>query len=163
HFPHSLGIFYEALTQYLGFPHYGDEYKVMGLAAYGKPGFMREMRQILCLDEGASFRLNLVFFRHHSEKVNYTWRNCAPSVDCLSTRALEDLWGPARAESQRIKQHHRDIARSVQAMYEEAFFYLLNNVHRRCNADTLALAGGCAMNSVANGKIYKNTPFKRVF
>jgi carbamoyltransferase len=163
YFPHSLGTFYEALTQYLGFPNYGDEYKVMGLAAYGEPAFMNEMRRIVSLNSDGTFNLDLRFFRHDKENVNYNWRDCAPSIGRLYTGALEEMLGAARARDEAITKRHRDIAHSVQAIYEEAFFNLLNSLHRRCALDCVALAGGCAMNSVANGKIYSRTPFKRVF
>jgi len=73
HFPHSLGIFYQAITQYLGFPHYGDEYKVMGLAPYGHPSFLDSMRKIVRLVADGGFELNLEFFRHHCEDIPYQW------------------------------------------------------------------------------------------
>jgi len=163
YFPHSLGIFYQALTQFLGFPHYGDEYKVMGLAPYGKPRFMEEMRQIVRLQDDGSFRLDTRFFRHHKEKVEYEWEGGAPRVGRLYSDELEALLGPARQKDEALDQKHKDIARSVQAMYEEAFFHLLNRLHERHGIDALCLAGGCAMNSVANGKVRRNTPFKKVY
>jgi carbamoyltransferase len=163
YFPHSLGIFYEAMTQYLGFPHYGDEYKVMGLAPYGEPNFLPELHRILFVEPDGSFRLNLDFFRHHRENVTYTWEDCGPSVGALFSEALEEFLGPARKSDEALTQRHRDIARSVQSIYEVAFYNLLNMLHRQHRVDALALAGGCAMNSVANGKIYANTPFKRVY
>lgn len=163
YFPHSLGIFYQALTQYIGFPHYGDEYKVMGLAPYGAPHFMDEMQRIVLLQRDGSFRLNLDYFRHVSEKVAYEWENGEPSVGRLFSPALETLLGPARQQGDELTQRHKDLARSIQAMYEKAFFHLLNSLHKRHKLDAVTLAGGCAMNSVANGKIYANTPFKRVY
>lgn len=163
YFPHSLGIFYQAMTQYLGFPHYGDEYKVMGLAPYGQPRYLNGMRRIVKLQGDGTFRLDLNYFRHHREKVEYTWDNGAPVVGRLYTRALEELFGPARGEEEPLAQRHKDLARSAQAMYEEAFFHLLNALHARHGLEALALAGGCAMNSVANGKIYRNTPIRRVY
>lgn len=163
YFPHSLGIFYQALTQYLGFPHYGDEYKVMGLAPYGEPKYLAEMRRIVQLQNDGSFRLNLDFFRHHKEKVDYEWENGEPHVGALFSDALPELLGPVRTKADELTQYHKDLARSVQAMYEEAFFHLLNTLHQRHGLDNLALAGGCAMNSVANGKVYRNTPFKKIY
>lgn len=163
YFPHSLGIFYQALTQYLGFPNYGDEYKVMGLAPYGEPKYLAEMRRIVQLRDDGSFRLDLKYFRHHKEKIDYEWENGEPRVGELFTDALDKLLGPARVKGEELTQYHKDIARSVQAMYEEAFFHLLNALHKRHGLDSLALAGGCAMNSVANGKIYRNTPFKKIY
>lgn len=163
HFPHSLGIFYQALTQYLGFPNYGDEYKVMGLAPYGQPRFLPQMRKIVQLNGDGTFRLDLQYFRHHLEKTTYTWSNGAPAVQSLFTAALEEEFGPSRSGDEPLSERHRDIARSVQAMYEEAFFHLLNALHSRYGIDALTLAGGCAMNSVANGKITKATPFRHVY
>lgn len=163
YFPRSLGIFYQALTQYLGFPNYGDEYKVMGLAPYGEPRFMGEMRQIVKLEEDGAFRLNLNYFRHHREKIAYEWENGEPSFSSLYSPRLAELLGPARMPEDELTQRHKDIARSVQGMYEEAFFHLLNRLHERYRVDALALAGGCAMNSVANGKVYRNTPFRRMY
>jgi carbamoyltransferase len=163
YFPHSLGIFYQALTQYLGFPNYGDEYKVMGLAPYGKPLHLSAMRQVVQLDTDGSFRLNLSFFRHHKEKIAYEWDNGEPKVGNIFSDVLVDLLGPPRMKDEELTPRHRDIAHSVQAMHEEAFFHLLNHLHKRHGMNALALAGGCAMNSVANGKIYRNTPFRTVY
>lgn len=163
YFPHSLGVFYEALTQYLGFPNYGDEYKVMGLAPYGEPRYLPEMRRIVTLQNDSSFRLNLGYFRHHKEKVEYEWDNGEPKVGVLFSEAIEDLLGPSRKKGEELTQRHRDIARSVQAMYEEAFFHLLNALHHRHGLDALTLAGGCVMNSVANGKVLRQTPFRQLY
>ncbi|MDH5325940.1 MAG: carbamoyltransferase [Gammaproteobacteria bacterium] len=162
-FPHSMGIFYQAMTQYLGFPHYGDEYKVMGLAPYGEPKYMGQMRQIVKLHDDGSYSLNLEYFRHHKEKIEYEWENGSPHVGELFTDALIGLLGPKRNKEDALEQKHKDIARSIQLMYEEAFFHLLNTLHKKHKIDDLTLAGGCAMNSVANGKIRRNTPFKNVY
>ena len=163
YFPHSLGIFYQALTQFIGFPNYGDEYKVMGLAPYGQPVVLEQMRRIVLLQPDGSFKLNLACFRHHNEKVEYEWEGGTPSVGTLFAQGLIDLLGPARGKDEPLTQHHKDIARSVQAMYEEAFFHLLNTLHARHKLDAVAVAGGCGMNSVANGKILLKTPFKQVY
>ncbi len=163
HFPHSLGIFYQALTQYLGFPYYGDEYKVMGLAPYGEPKFLDQMREIVRFSDDGSFSLGLEFFKHHKEGVSYTWEDGIPTVATLFTDALEGLLGPARDKSGPLEDKHRDIARSVQAMYEEAFFNLLVNLQKRHGTKQIALAGGCAMNSVANGKIRRQTDYEKVY
>ena len=162
-FPHSLGIFYQAMTQHLGFPNYGDEYKIMGLAPYGVPRHLDKMRQIVKLDSNGKFELSLKFFRHHQKGVDYKWEGGLPIVGRLYSDLLIDLLGPARAKDEKIETHHCDIARSVQDMYEEAVFNLLNSLHERYKSDCLTLAGGCAMNSVANGKVYRRTPFKRVY
>jgi carbamoyltransferase len=163
YFPHSLGIFYQALTQYLGFPRYGDEYKVMGLAPYGEPKHVEALRKLVLLKNDGGFRLDLAYFRHATERVEYVWAGGEPSVGTLYTPALEELLGPARRPEADLTQRHRDIASSVQAVYEEAFFNLLNHVHARHGSDRLALAGGCAMNSVANGKVPLRTQYKQVY
>ena len=162
-FPHSLGIFYQALTQYLGFPHYGDEYKIMGLAPYGQPSYLKEMRQIVELQDDGTYRLNLDFFRHHRERISYEWDDGVPVFSELFSDALAGLLGPVRQKDEALGQRHWDIAHSVQAMYEEAFFHLLGHLHDVHGVDDLALAGGCAMNSVANGKIYRRSSFKRAY
>ncbi|WP_050030452.1 carbamoyltransferase C-terminal domain-containing protein [Verrucomicrobium sp. BvORR034] len=163
YFPHSLGIFYSALTQWLGFPHYGDEYKVMGLAPYGQPHFLDQMRQIVRVQSDGTFRLDLRYFRHHREAVPYSWDNGSPEVGTLFTPELEKLLGPARKKDEPLEQRHRDIARSIQAMFEEALFALLEQLHSRYRCDALTLSGGCAMNSVANGKVYQRSPFKKLY
>jgi carbamoyltransferase len=163
YFPHSLGIFYQALTQYLGFPHYGDEYKVMGLAPYGRPSLLGDMRKIVRLSPDGGFMLDLRFFRHHREDVAYQWIEGSPEFGDLFSPALEQLLGPRRHPADPLEDRHHDIARSVQALYEEAFFNLLDVLQKRCGLTDLALAGGCAMNSVANGKVRRMTPFRRVY
>jgi carbamoyltransferase len=163
YFPHSLGIFYQALTQYLGFPHYGDEYKVMGLAPYGKPAFMDAMRKIVRLKPDGAYELDLAYFRHHKEQVTFQWTDGLPEFGDLFASALEALLGPRRAPNDPLDDRHRDIARSAQAMYEEAFFHLIGVLQKRYGLTDLALAGGCAMNSVANGKVRRMTPFRRVY
>lgn len=163
HFPHSLGIFYQAITQFIGFPHYGDEYKVMGLAPYGEPSYLDEMRRIVRLQPDGTFRLDLACFRHHREKVAYEWTGGTPSVGSLYSDELARRLGPPRRPEEPLQQRHKDIARSAQAMYEEAFFHLLNALHAKHRVRRLALAGGCAMNSVANGKVSLHTPFEHVY
>lgn len=163
YFPHSLGIFYQAVTQYLGFFHYGDEYKVMGLAPYGQPNYMKEMREIVRLYEDGTFKLNLNVFRHHIKKVDYRWENGAPAVGDLYSSGMEDLLGPARNKNEELTQRHKDIAHSAQAMYEDAMFNLLNHLHKKYQLDSICLAGGCAMNSVANGKVRRRTSFKNLY
>ena len=162
-FPHSLGIFYQAVTQYLGFPHYGDEYKVMGLAPYGKPSLLPQLRKVVRLQKKGLYALDLGYFRHHREPISFEWQGGAPTFGDLFTPALEDLLGPRRSPADPIEERHRDVACSAQAMYEKAFFNLIGALQRRYGLTDLALAGGCTMNSVANGKVRRLTPFKRVY
>lgn len=164
YFPHSMGMFYQAMTQFIGFPHYGDEYKVMGLAPYGEPKYMDAMRKIVLLQDDGSFRLNMDYFIYHREKVEYEWENGSPVVGRLfDEQAMTALLGAVRQKNEPLEQKHKDIARSVQVMFEETLFHLLNKLHQRHGTDALCLSGGCAMNSVANGKVARNTPFKNIY
>jgi len=164
HFPHSLGIFYETMTQYLGFPNYGDEYKVMGLAPYGKPAFMDQLAHVVRTLPNGGFELNLEYFQHPTQPVTFSWNGGEPTKSGLMyTPVLEQLLGPARKPNEPLDDRHRDLARSFQATYERAFFHLLHTLHGRYRADHLVLAGGCGFNSVANGKVTTHSPFKRVY
>lgn len=163
YYPHSLGIFYQAMTQFLGFPQYGDEYKVMGLAPYGEPRYVDALRKALILEPDGLFRLDLRYFRHHRESVGYEWNNCVPSIGTLYAEELSELLGPPREQGGELTQRHRDVARSVQAVYEETFFHILAAIHARFGGENIAVSGGCGQNSVANGKIYADSPFKRAY
>jgi carbamoyltransferase len=162
-FPHSLGLFYLAFTQYLGFMNYGDEYKVMGLAPYGKPTEMDKMRKVVKLQSTGRFALDLDYFVHHSEGVAMTWDDGEPKIGVVYSDKLVSLFGPARKKDDPLTQHHKDIAASLQQMYEEAFFHILDHVHQETKELNLCLAGGCAMNSVANGKIFDRTGFRKLY
>ncbi|HTR87568.1 MAG TPA: carbamoyltransferase C-terminal domain-containing protein [Reyranella sp.] len=164
YFPHSLGVFYEAMTQFIGFPHYGDEYKVMGLAPYGEPKFVEQMSKLVKLSNDGRFALDLRYFRHASgEGASYSVKEGIPSGGRLWSDALTELLGPPRDPAAPLEDRHRDIARSAQATYENAFFNLLRALHQRYGNDSIVLAGGCAYNSVANGKVFDRSPFKHVY
>ena len=162
-FPHSLGLFYLALTQYLGFPSYGDEYKVMGLAAYGEPEYLDAFRRLVHLKAKGRVELNLDYFLHHSAGVSMTWDGGAPVVDRVYSDELPALFGPARRREEPVTQRHMNMAASLQAVYEEAVFHILNDLYERTRLKSLCLAGGCALNSVANGKLCRRTPFERLY
>jgi carbamoyltransferase len=162
-FPHSLGILYLALTQYLGFDRYGDEFKVMGLAPYGEPGFTNQVRQLVHVTRDGQIRLELSYFNHWSRGVSMTWDEGEPTLGPVFTEKLESLLGPARRYDEPLQPRHEAIAASLQAVYEEAVFAVLRSVHASSGIDRLCLAGGCAMNSVANGRIREQTPFREVY
>jgi carbamoyltransferase len=162
-FPHSLGIFYQAMTQYLGFPHYGDEYKLMGLAAYGNPSCRPQAEKLLALRDDGSFALNLKYFRHHMDDIAYEWSGGEPVCGPLFSQALVDELGPARSPDAPIEDRHRHLAFATQAVYEDGFFHLLKTLRRRDGHTAIALAGGCAYNSVANGKIKDRTGFSKCY
>jgi len=163
YFPHSLGLLYTAITQHLGFPHYGDEFKVMGLAPYGKPTKLDALRALVRLKDEGSFELDLRFFRHWNEGVEMEWDEGYPTLGRVFSPELEKLLGRARREGERLTADHEDLASSVQALFEECAFHVLNGLWDRTKNTNLCLAGGCGMNSVANGKIRANTPFKNVY
>lgn len=162
-FPHSLGIFYTALTQFLGFNKYGDEYKVMGLSAAGKPLYVEKIKKLLILKQDDFFELDASFFMHDSSGVEMTWLDGEPSIGKIFSNKMEVLLGPARQPEEPITDYHKDLAASVQAVYEEVFFRILNEVQTRTGSLNLCLAGGCAQNSLANGKIYEKTKFINVY
>ncbi|MTJ53671.1 carbamoyltransferase [Anabaena sp. UHCC 0253] len=162
HYPHSIGYLYNAITLYLGFPAYGDEYKVMGLAPYGEPEYLEAFRRII-FPKGDSFELNLDYFTHHEQGIAMKWDNGAPTVAPFHSSELEKLLGPARQVNTELTPKHQNIATSLQAITEEIIFHLLNQLSDRYKSENLCLTGGVAMNSVANGKITQNTPFKNVY
>ncbi|MHC4893917.1 MAG: carbamoyltransferase family protein [Planctomycetota bacterium] len=162
-FPHSLGLFYLALTQYLGFPKYGDEYKVMGLAAYGRPHYLDALRRVVKPRHDGGFELSLDYFVHHKGGAPMTWEGGEPTVGRVWSDALEHLLGPARLPNSPIEQRHKDLAASVQAMYEEILWQMLGRLHEQTGEQALCLAGGCGMNSLANGRITRSTPFQEVY
>ncbi len=162
-FPHSLGLLYLAVTQYLGFPNYGDEFKVMGLAPYGEPRYVREIESLVNLREGGMFELDLSYFSHWSDGVTMTWAEGEPTIGRVFSPKLEQLLGPARRRDEPIQPKHEAIAASLQTAFERAQVHVLRQVYEATKNPRLCLAGGCAMNSVANGKIRERTPFRDVY
>jgi carbamoyltransferase len=162
-FPHSLGLLYLAVTQYLGFPKYGDEFKVMGLAPYGEPRYKRELAQLVHLKGDGTFELDLSYFRHWSDGVQMTWEEGEPTIGPVYTPKLGSLIGAPRRPDESLDAKHEAIAASLQAVFEDAALHVLRQLQRRTQATRLCLAGGCAMNSVANGKIREQTGFRQVF
>jgi len=164
YFPHSLGIFYQALTQFLGFKNYGDEYKVMGLAPYGELNYLDKIRNLIKISNNKNiFELNLEYFIHHKENINYKWSNGSPIFKNIFSNNLIKLLGKPRKHDDPLLQKHKDIARATQLIYEETFFHILQNAQETYNCENLVLAGGCAMNSSANGKILQNTKFRNIY
>lgn len=162
-YPHSAGIFYTSLTQYLGFPNYGDEYKVMGLAPYGKPKYVEQLKEVIHFTEEGLFELNTRFFRHVKEGVSMSWEGGEPKIEPIFSQALEELFGPARGKGDELTQDHKDLAASVQRVTEELIFHILSHLHEQTKLPDVCVAGGVGQNSVANGKILRNTPFQKVF
>jgi carbamoyltransferase len=164
-FPHSLGLYYTAMSQYLGFWKYGDEYKVMGLAAYGEPIYQNEFRQIVQMNDGGPFHLGLKYFSHHRSGPELTWAesNKTPVQGRLFSPYLEERLGKTRASTEPVEKRHKDLAASLQLVLEEAYFRLLNSLHEGTRQSAACLAGGVAFNCVANGKIFDRTSFSDIY
>jgi carbamoyltransferase len=164
-FPHSLGMYYTALTQYLGFWKFGDEYKVMGLGAYGQPRFLDEFRKIVRAESGMKLRLNLDYFTHQRQGPEMTWRDAGttPVLGRLFSDYLEKRLGPTRKAEEPVDQRHRDLAASMQAALEEVLLKHVSELAERTKEKSLCLAGGVAFNCVANGKMLERTPFEKIY
>ena len=161
-FPHSLGIFYTAFTQFLGFPKFGDEYKMMGLSAYGEPRFAEQVRRVV-RTEGDQCRLNLDYFTHHSKGVEMTWYGGEPVLGSIFSDRMAKEFGDPRIPRSEIHQKDKDLAASVQLVLEENYFALLNFVQKQTGKTAVCLAGGVALNCVANGMIFERTNFRDVY
>jgi len=162
-FPHSLGIFYTAFTQLLGFPHYGDEYKVMGLAPYGEAKYTESLKPLLKWTSDGLFELDLSYFRSPAKGFVGYGADHLPVVPALYGAKMEAAFGKARTKEAPLTQYHKDLAASVQRFTEETIFHILRALHKKTGSDSVCIAGGVAQNSVANGKITRNTPFKKVY
>ena len=168
-FPHSLGLYYSAVTQYLGFLKFGDEYKVMGLGAYGEPRYTEAFRDIVRFSPNGGefgFRLGLDYFTHHKTGPEMSWADSekTPVLGKLFSDALpKKLGAPARQPDEPLEQRHRDLAASLQARLEEVYLGMLNKLAAKTGAKAVCLAGGVAFNCVANGKIFDSTPFEQVY
>ena len=162
-YPHSIGVFYNTVTQFLGFPNYGDEYKVMGLAPYGEAKYLKELSEIVEKTDEGFFKLNKKYFKHFKEGVAMDWEDGNPTIDSLFTNNWEKLFWKSRNKEDTLQQFHIDLATSVQRFTEDMIFHILTNLHERTGLDNICITGGVSQNSVANGKILANTPFKKMY
>jgi len=164
-FPHSLGMYYTAVSQYLGFRKFGDEFKVMGLAAYGEPAYLDEFRKIVLTNGGVGFRLGLEYFKHHRTGPEMTWKDAdkTPELGAMYSEYMVERLGPSRDSEAPVEKVHRDGAASLQARLEEVLFEMLRGLHAKTKQKAVCLAGGVAFNCVANGKIFDETPFEQIY
>jgi carbamoyltransferase len=168
-FPHSLGLYYSAVTQYLGFLKFGDEYKVMGLAAYGEPLHLEALRDVVRFSDNGGefgFRLGLDYFTHHKTGPEMSWAESdkTPVLGKIFSDSLpKKLGAPARQPEDPLEQCHRDLAASLQARLEEVYLGMLKKLAAQTGAKAVCLAGGVAFNCVANGKIFDETAFEQVY
>jgi carbamoyltransferase len=152
-FPHSLGFFYAAFTEYFGFSPFDGEYKVMGMAAYGEPRFEKHLREIVRTPNGVNYQLDLRYFNFHRDYGRTTWYS----------PMMEEAFGPACSSTQMPDQRYLDLAASVQGRLEDVLFHLVEYAYGRTQLPNLCMAGGVALNSAANGKIAQSGPFDRLF
>lgn len=162
-YPHSLGIFYTAFTQFLGFPWYGDEYKVMGLSPYGEPKYVDQMKKIVRLLDNGLFELDESYFIHSTEGVAMTWDNGAPFIGRIYSDRMIKEFGQPRDKDETLTQYHKDLAASVQKHCEDVIFHILNHLQKRTGLKNICIAGGVAQNSVANGKVLQLTVFENIY
>jgi carbamoyltransferase len=162
-YPHSIGVFYTAFTQLLGFNNYGDEYKVMGLAPYGTPNMVKALEEVVVLKSNGLFELNEKYFRHVKEGVQMAWEDGSPEIGDLFTEEMAKQFGAKRQKDEPLSQYHMDLASSVQKMCENTIFHMAEDLYKRTGNKNLCIAGGVAQNSVANGKILENTSFENLF
>ena len=163
HFPHSIGILYTAVSQWLGFNHYGDEGKVMGLAPFGEPHYVDKLRRILRVQADKTFEVDQSYLRYKAEGGTMSWTGGQPKIGRLYSDRFLKLFGEARLPNQTLTSYHMDIASSLQAITEEAEFALLEKLYKETGCDNLCMAGGVALNSVFNGKVLPNTDFNEIY
>lgn len=163
-YPHSLGMFYTAFTQYLGFPHYGDEYKVMGLSPYGTPNMTDKiLGEVIKLKKNGLFQLSSSYFRHFKEGVSMSWEGGIPVVEPMFAKKFEKTFGKTRQKGEELTQYHMDLAASVQKVTEQIIFHMAEDLQKKTGLKNICLSGGVAQNSVANGKLINNTSFDNLF
>ncbi len=161
--PHSLGSFYTMMCGFMGYRRFGDEGKVMGLAAYGEETYYNQVSDIV-LPAGNTFKLNLDYFMSLGSNSGMVIEEDG-SVNLARhySKKMTEIFGEPRKPLSEITKREKDLAFAMQKRFEEIFFHLLNRLHKQVPSDNLAMAGGCALNSVANGKLFTETPFRRTW
>jgi len=162
-YPHSVGVFYTAFTQYLGFENYGDEYKVMGLSPYGNATMTDKVKDVLIFKDNGLFEINKKYFKHPREGVQMSWEDGDPFIENIFSPYMEEVFGMARKKGEELTEYHKDLAASIQRVTEELIFHILNHLQKRTGLKNICIAGGVAQNSVANGKILENTTFEKLY
>ena len=163
-FPHSLGILYTMVCQFIGYGKYGDEGKVMGLAPYGNPTYMDFFDRLVQCKPNGRFELDLDYFIHHREGVDYSFdADGNPTVAPLFSEAMVKQFGKPRVRYAELTQRDKDFAASLQKTFEKVYLHILNHLYEQTKLTDLCLAGGVALNSVANGLVFERTPFRRIY
>ena len=161
--PHSLGFFYTAICQFIGFDQFGEEYKVMGLSGFGEDAYLDLMRKLVTCSDSQWFRLNTPYFGMHEGRHCGLDKAQRIIVGRLYTDRLVRELGPPRDSSQPITQREKDLAKSCQTRFEEVFIHCAQRLHRLVPSPRIAYAGGCALNGVANARLLRDTPFTTPF
>ncbi len=161
-YPNSLGVFYEGITQILGFENYGDEYKVMGLSAYGKPIYQSKLENLINYDEKKLIYLNLNYFLHTKKGFKYTFDGLPKISKLIDKRKFLKLLNISLRDLENIKVK-ANIASSAQKIYEKIFFRIIDKSLNYNKSRNLVLSGGCVMNCLANGKLTKHKVYKKIF
>jgi carbamoyltransferase len=164
-YPHSLGIFYTAFTQYLGFKNYGDEYKVMGLSPYGEEDsdLIAKVRDVILLKSDGLFEINKKYFKHSKQGIQMSWEEGSPFIENIYSDYMIEVFGKPRDKDETLSEYHKNLAYAIQRVTEETIFHILNHLQKRTGLENVCIAGGVAQNSVANGKIVDNTPFTNMY
>tara|TARA_B100000965_G_scaffold403360_1_gene431275 strand:+ start:2085 stop:3821 length:1737 start_codon:yes stop_codon:yes gene_type:complete len=160
-FPDSLGVFYETFTQLIGFKNYGDEYKMMGLSSYGQPKYYEKILKNL-FKRKKGIRLNLKYFNHTNKNYTYKFQG-KPEQSNLYNNNLKSLLGIDETSTKNITDLQKDLASSVQKIFEQKLLEIIKEIKNLNHSDNLVYAGGCALNSLANKKIYESELFKNIF
>jgi carbamoyltransferase len=160
-FPHSLGVFYESFTQLIGFKNYGDEYKMMGLSSFGKPDYYDLILKEV-FDQNKKLSLNLKYFDHTDKNFSYKFEG-HPNQNDLYNEKLEKLFNIEKLKTDKITNIHKDIAASVQKVFENKLLEICNDIKDMNISENLVYAGGCALNSLANKKLKDSEIFKNIF
>jgi carbamoyltransferase len=164
HWPHSFGVFYTAITNFLGFNKYGEEYKVMGMAAYGQPVYLEAMRRLVSYSPQGGMRLNLPYYNHHYTVHTHTETEEGEIVvKPMWSERIRELLGEPRERKAAYEQRHRDLAASLQRGFEEVYMAYVDDAVRRTGLRDAVLAGGCALNGVGNGRLMMEGHLDRVY
>jgi carbamoyltransferase len=151
--PHSIGVFYTALCQFVGFTRFGEEYKVMGLSAYGVNSFAPEMREIVRFDDDRGLVLDLKWFRHHRLAEGISESDGEVTIPQLWDDPMVTLFGPARRPGDPLTDRDRDIAASLQVRFEEVYLAMIARAVQQVGSRDVVMAGGSVLNSVGNGRM----------
>ncbi len=161
-YPNSLGIFYQAFTQFLGFKKYGDEYKVMALAGYGDKKYINKVKKVIDYDKDGNFNLNLNYFTHHRSYPNFNSNDGIPRFGRLYSNKLISLFGTSNKNKKQISKKYKDIAASVQHIFEEIILNKLTYLKKKYHKKKLVASGGCFFNTKLNGVLNDSKLFSEI-